>query len=184
LKLIKAAVVVIIAVSLSGCSAATTPTAAKPAPAVASSVPMQVVPSAVGATLTVHTQTGQAVSITLLKVDPKAVSLQSQDDATAGNRYYAAQLRYTNPGKVTYTAITANNGASLTDTQGQQYTLNPSGQINALSSGPQLQASLNIPAGGSITGWLLFVVPTSAHIVQVQIAGDMGLTDAGTWKVA
>jgi hypothetical protein len=195
MKLNIVAVAVVAVVSLAGCSSTTTTPAAKPAPVVAavakpspaatSVAPSQTGPVAVGQPLTLYADKGQPVTVTLLKVDPAAVSLQSQDDAPAGSRFFAAQFRFANPGKVAYVSTPANNGASVTDTAGQQYTVNPSGKINALSSGVQLQPALNVPAGGSVTGWMLFVVPTGVRIVQVQIgvASMMGLVGAGTWKI-
>ena len=195
MKLVAVTIACVAAVSLAGCSstaaapatkpapAAAITAAAKPSPAVTSVAPSQTGPVAVGTALTLYADAGQPVTVTLLKVDPEAVSLQSQDDPPAGSRFYAAQLRFTNPGKAVYASIPANNGASVTDTQGQQYTVNPSGKINALSSGVQLQPSLNVPAGGSVTGWVLFVLPTKAQIVQVQIGVTMGLVGAGTWKI-
>ncbi|MFB9837165.1 DUF4352 domain-containing protein [Actinoallomurus acaciae] len=111
-------------------------------------------------------------------VDP----VKATDDPVAkpapGNRLVAVRFTFTdrsvNPFK------TAPDDASVVDGQGKSY----QAKVALRLSVSPLIPTVDVPAGGTQTGYIPFEVPQGVSITKVHWAMDLGAGQTGEWKVS
>lgn len=132
-----------------------------------------------------HTLTGndsgEQVKVTLVKVIPTAQGADEFTTPDSGKRFYAAQFKLVNTGSKAY-SDTPSNGSTVSDTSGQSY----DSALGDDVSGCQAFASqTNLASGGTALGCVIYEVPKSAKIRQVQFTLDSGFADdTGQWTVS
>jgi hypothetical protein len=92
---------------------------------------------------------------------------------------YAVQFRLRNTGSRAYSDAPA-LGAAVLDAAGQSY----KSSFDSVADCTSFPASVNIAAGHSSVGCLVFEVPSNARITLVQFTLDAGLgPQTGQWEV-
>jgi hypothetical protein len=123
---------------------------------------------------------GEQMSVTVTKVISDAQPGDEFTSAPAGDRLYAVQFRLTDTGSAAYSDAPS-NGAAVTDSTGQSY---QSAIADTAAGCTSFPGSENIAPGSSGLGCIVFEVPTSAKITQVQFTLDSGMgPDTGQWDV-
>jgi hypothetical protein len=122
---------------------------------------------------------GAKMAVTVVKVISRARPTDSFMTPSHGMRFYAVQFRLANTGSVAY-SDSPFNGARVVDSQGQSYDADFS-DVKGCHSFPGTE---NIMTGASGLGCVVFQVPKSATITQIQFALDSGTADdTGQWAV-
>jgi Domain of unknown function (DUF4352) len=123
---------------------------------------------------------GEQMSVTVTKVISAASPSDSFNAPPAGDRLYAVQFRLTDTGVAAYSDAPS-NGATVVDSAGQSY---QSG-LETVAGCQGFGGTENIAPGSSGLGCIVFEVPTSAKIAQVQFTLDSGLgPQTGQWDVS
>ncbi|WP_329376108.1 DUF4352 domain-containing protein [Streptomyces sp. NBC_01351] len=148
------------------------------ASAAPSAAPFEPVP--LGTTVTLNGQRGEKVDVTVLKVVDPAASAQEFFEPDPGNRYVSVQFRLKNSGTVPYKDSPV-NGATLIDTEGQQFDADV---VAKTTAGPRLPVSLTITPGNTALGYLTFELPDGSKPATVQFTPNSGFADdVGEWKL-
>jgi hypothetical protein len=122
---------------------------------------------------------GEQTAVTVTKVITTARPADQFNRAAAGKRLYAVQFRLRDTGRTGYSDAPS-NGATVVDSNGQSY----DSSLDEAAGCASFAAPENITPGGSGLGCVVFEVPESAKITQVQFALDSGMgPDTGQWNV-
>lgn len=122
---------------------------------------------------------GEQVTVTVTKVIADARGSDEFSQAPAGKRLYAVQFRLRDTGSEAYSDSPA-NGAAVTDTKGQSY----QSSFETVNGCQEFPGTENIATGASGLGCIVFEVPKSAKIKQVQFTLDSGFgPQTGQWDV-
>jgi hypothetical protein len=134
----------------------------------------------IGAAITLTgDSSGEQMSVTVTKVISDASGSDEFNEAPAGDRLYAVQFRLTDTGTAAY-SDSPSNGATVVDSSGQPY---QSG-FETVTGCQSYGGTENIASGASGLGCIVFEVPKSAKITQVQFTLDSGMgPDTGQWGV-
>jgi len=134
----------------------------------------------VGSAITLSgNDSGEQMSVTVTKVITDAQPGDEFSSAPAGDRLYAVQFRLRDTGSAAY-SDSPSNGAAVVDSAGQSY---QSALDNAAGCVP-FPGSENIAPGASGLGCIVFEVPQSAKITEVQFTLDSGFaSQTGQWNV-
>jgi len=128
-------------------------------------------------TLTGNTS-GEKMAVTVTKVIANAQPGDEFTSAPAGDRLYAVQFRLSDSGSAAYSDAPS-NGAAVVDSKGQSY---ESAVADTAVGCPSFPATENVAPGASGLGCIVFEVPASAKITQVQFTLDSGMgPDTGQW---
>lgn len=124
---------------------------------------------------------GEQMTITPVRVINSATASDPLFGPAAGERYYTVQFHFDNTGRVPYSPTPALEAAVI-DTAGKSY----SGDTFVTVTGcPLLSDSASIAPGASVTGCVLFDVPSAATIREITYTLDTGLgPQTGRWTVA
>ena len=123
---------------------------------------------------------GEQMAVTVTKVITTAKPADEFTSAPKGDRLYAVQFRLNDTGNSAY-SDSPSNGAEVTDSSGQSYN---SALADTVTGCPLFPASENIAAGSSGLGCIVFEVPKSAKITEVQFTLDSGMgPQTGQWNV-
>jgi len=137
--------------------------------------------AAIGSAITLAGNTGgEQMTVTVTKVIANASPSDEFNNAPAGDRLYAVQFRLSDTGSAAY-SDSPSNGAAVTDSAGQSY---QSG-FETVAGCQVFPDTENIAPGASGLGCIVFEVPKSAKITQVQFTLDSGFgPQTGQWDVA
>ena len=137
-------------------------------------------PAQVGSAITLTgNNTGEQVAVTVVQVVTDAQPATDLDDPPSGDRLYAVQFRLHDTGSAAY-SDSPSNGAAVVDSAGQSY---QSG-IEDAAGCQAFPGTENIAPGSSGLGCVVFEVPVSAKITQVQFTLDSGFgPQTGQWDV-
>lgn len=124
-----------------------------------------------GDTITVGGFNGEKLTVTLVKVFPDAKGADEFTTPAAGKVFYAAQLRIVNAGAKAY-SDSPDNSVVLKDASGQQF----QSDLASVTAG-QSFGSVNIAAGDSVLGVVVFQVPSGDKPVKLQFTPDSGMAD-------
>jgi len=123
---------------------------------------------------------GEQMSVTVTKVIHSAKPADEFNQAPAGDRLYAVQFRLRDTGSIPYSDAPS-NGAAVTDSKGQSY----QPEFETVTGCQAFPGTENIESGSSGLGCIVFEVPRSAVITQVQFTLDSGFgPQTGQWDVA
>jgi uncharacterized protein DUF4352 len=124
---------------------------------------------------------GEQVTVTPVRVINAATASDPLFGPAAGERYYAVQFRFDNTGRVPYSPTPALE-ATVIDTAGKSYT---GDTFVTVRDCPLLSDSASIAPGASVTGCVLFDVPSAATIRDITYTLDTGLgPQTGRWTAA
>lgn len=152
-------------------ASATTAAAAAAAPAK---------PAGLGDTIDLTDDEGDHIAVTVEKVDPKAAATDGFSSPPAGDSFYAAQVLIKNVGSSAYSDAPG-NCLVVKDASGQTFETDI---VQSISSGPLMATTVNLAAGDSSLGWVVFDVATGDTVTQVQFTVDSGMgSDTGQWTV-
>jgi Domain of unknown function (DUF4352) len=123
---------------------------------------------------------GEQMSVTVTKVIASAQPGDEFTSAPAGDRLYAVQFRLRDTGSAAYSDAPS-NGAAVVDANGQSYDAAIADTAAGCTTFPPTE---NIAPGSAGLGCIVFEVPKSATIKDVQFTLDSGLgPDTGQWDV-
>lgn len=140
--------------------------------AVASSSKPAVKPAGVGDSISVTGFGGEKLTVQLVKLFPDAKGADEFTQAGSGKHFYAAQLRITNAGSKAY-SDSPDNSVVLRDSSGQQF----QSDLSDVTAG-QSFGSVNLAAGDSVLGVVVFQVPDGDKPVKLQFTPDSGMADS------
>ncbi len=134
----------------------------------------------VGSTITLSGfNGGEQMAVTVVKVYSHAQPASEFDGPDPGDRLYAVQFRLRDTGGAAYSDAPS-NGAGVTDAKGQSY---QSWYGNAAEC-QSFPGTENIAPGASGLGCVVFEVPESAVITEVQFTLDSGMgPQTGQWEL-
>jgi hypothetical protein len=116
--------------------------------------------------------------VTAMKVVDPATSTSGFDTPAAGSRYVAVQFQIQNTGTVVYDDAPGNS-AKIADTSGHQF---DSVIVDSVTAGPLFPTTLKISPGEKAVGYLVFELPTTSKVANVQFTLDSGFADdTGQW---
>jgi hypothetical protein len=122
---------------------------------------------------------GERAAVTVTKVIATAQPADAFNAAAAGKRLYAVQFRLRDTGRTGYSDAPS-NGATVVDSAGQSY----DSSLDDAAGCASFATPENIAPGASGLGCVVFEVPKSAKITQVQFTLDSGMgPDTGQWNV-
>lgn len=124
-----------------------------------------------GGTIAVAGFGGEKLDVTLVKVFPDAKGADEFTSPAAGKAFYATQLRIMNIGSKAY-SDSPDNSVVLRDAAGQQF----QSDLASVSAG-QSFGSVNLAAGDSVLGVVVFQVPIGDKPVKLQFTPDSGMAD-------
>ncbi|GLY91705.1 hypothetical protein [Actinoallomurus iriomotensis] len=108
--------------------------------------------------------------------------VKGEDDPLAspapGNRLIAVEFTFTDRGVNPFK--TAVDAATVVDAQGKSY----KDKVALHLSVNPLVSTVNVPAGGTQTGYIPFEVPQGATITKVRWAMDLGAGQTGEWNLS
>jgi hypothetical protein len=123
--------------------------------------------------------TGEQTAVTVTRVIATARPADQFNTAAAGKRLYAVQFRLRDNGRAAYSDAPS-NGATVVDSTGQSY----DSSLDDAASCASFATPENIAPGASGLGCVVFEVPKSVQITQVQFTLDSGMgPDTGQWNV-
>jgi hypothetical protein len=123
---------------------------------------------------------GEQMSVTVTKVISSAEPGDEFTSAPAGDRLYAVQFRLRDTGSAAYSDAPS-NGAVVVDSAGQSYQAAIADTAAGCTTFPGTE---NIAPGASGLGCIVFEVPKTAKIGEVQFTLDSGLgPQTGQWEV-
>jgi hypothetical protein len=137
--------------------------------------------AALGSAITLDGITvGEQVTVTAVRVINSATSSDPLFAPPAGERYYAVQFSLDNTGSVTY-AEDANFEATVIDSAGKSYTPD---LFDTVSGCPAFTGTGTMSPGSSLTGCVVFDLPTVATAKEIQYVPDSGQgPQIGQWPV-
>lgn len=122
---------------------------------------------------------GEQMAVTATKVITSAQPGDQFSSAPAGDRLYAVQFRLADTGTAAY-SDSPSNGAAVVDSAGQSY----QAAIDTAAGCQSFPGTENIAPGASGLGCIVFEVPKSAKITEVQFTLDSGFgPQTGQWDV-
>ncbi len=122
---------------------------------------------------------GEKMDVTVTKVFSSASPADEFNQPSSGDRLYAVQFRLKDTGSAAY-SDSPSNGAAVVDSAGQSY----QSSLDSVAGCQSYGGTENIAPGATGLGCIVFEVPKSAKITQVQFTLDSGLgPDTGQWKV-
>jgi hypothetical protein len=138
-------------------------------------------PAGLGAAIDVTDTSGDKIAVTLVAVDPKTQATDGFSTPDAGDSYYAAQIQIKDVGSTAW-SDDPSNCLVVKDGKGQEFQTTT---VESISSGPLMNDTVNLAAGGTSLGWLVFEVPTGDQVTQVQFTPDSGMgEDTAQWSVS
>ncbi len=124
---------------------------------------------------------GEQMAVTVTKVISSAQPGDQFTSAPAGDRLYAVQFRLRDTGSAAY-SDSPSNGAAVVDSSGQSYQASITDTVAGCQA---FSTPENIAPGDSGLGCIVFEVPKSAKIGEVQFTLDSGMgPQTGQWDVA
>lgn len=129
-------------------------------------------------TLTLKDDTGATLAVTLVKIVDPAAGADSASTPDAGKRFVAAQFKI-----ATSAAISGSpdSDAKIIDSAGQGF--DPS-FVDSVAGCESFGARVNIGAGESQTGCVVFSLPTADPVAKVQFTPSAGFAnDFAEWLV-
>lgn len=174
-----AALFALVGFSVSACSAGGSGVDTKPAASSSSAPSATAHPIAhVGSLIDVGGSHGLGITLTQV-IDPA----QGADQFTtpdAGKRFVAVELSIKNNGSATY-SDDANNDTSVIGSDNQSYTAD----FDSVSECTNFNdGDIRLAAGESISGCVVFQLPTGINAVKVQYTPDSGFSGStGEWQV-
>jgi hypothetical protein len=136
-------------------------------------------PAQVGDSVGVTGFGGEKLTVQLVKVFPDAKGADEFTSPDSGKQFYAVQLRITNAGSKAY-SDSPDNCVVLRDTSGQQF----QSDLSNVTAG-QSFGSVNLAAGDSVLGVVVFQVPVGDKPVKVQFTPDSGMADStAQWNLS
>jgi hypothetical protein len=137
-------------------------------------------PAKIGSVITLTgNSAGEKMAVTVTRVFRHAQAATQFDTPQQGDRLYAVQFRLTDTGSVAY-SDSPSNGAAVVDAAGQSY---QSAFDNAAEC-DSFPGTENIAPGASGLGCIVFEVPQTAIITEVQFTLDSGMgPQTGQWDV-
>jgi len=122
---------------------------------------------------------GEQMSVTVTKVITTAAPADDFSAAPSGDRLYAVQFRLRDTGSEAYSDA-PDNSAVVVDANGQSY----QSAIDNATGCPSFGGTENIAPGSSGLGCVVFEVPKTAKIAEVQFTLDSGMgPQTGQWNV-
>jgi hypothetical protein len=122
---------------------------------------------------------GEQMAVTVVQVFRHAQPATEFDDPSSGDRLYAVQFRLTDTGSAAYSDAPS-NGAVVVDAKGQSYQPSFSDAAECQS----FPGTENIAPGASGLGCIVFEVPQTAVITEVQFTLDSGMgPQTGQWDI-
>jgi hypothetical protein len=122
---------------------------------------------------------GEKMAVTVVKVFRHPKPASDLDSPNQGHRLYAVQFRLHDIGSAAY-SDSPSNGAAVVDAAGQSY----ESSLDNVAECQSFPGTENITAGSSGLGCVVFEVPTSARITEVQFTLDSGMgPQTGQWNV-
>ena len=171
---------------LAGCKSAgstvsTTAVSSTKAKATAAAAPAAVQkPAGLGATIDVTDISGDKLAVTLVAVDPKTQATDGFSTPDAGDSYYATQIQIKDVGSTAWSDAPS-NCLVVKDGKGQEFQTTI---VQSISSGPLMDDTVNLAAGSTSLGWVVYEVPTGDQITQVQFTPDSGMgDDTAQWSL-
>lgn len=125
------------------------------------------------------TKAGNVLEVTLTKVVDPSTPTNEYSKPDAGKRFVAVQLRITDKGQVAYSED-PQILAKVKDALGQVYSADFGTDTTA---GPSMDSGLNLAAGDSTLGFLVFQVPTGQKITRVQYTLSMLGGSVAQWTI-
>jgi len=123
---------------------------------------------------------GSKAEVTAMKVVDPATPTSEFDTPAAGSRYVAVEFQIQNTGTVAYDD-SPGNSAKVADTSGHQF---DSTIVDSVSAGPLFPVTLKLSPGEKAAGYLVFEVPRTSKVANVQFTLDSGYADdTGKWTV-
>lgn len=134
----------------------------------------------VGGTINVTDDEGDKLAVTLVKVDASASATDGFSSPDAGDQYYAAQFSIKDVGSTAWSDAPS-NCAVVKDGKSQSF---QSTIVQSISSGPLMGTTVNLGAGDSALGWIVFEVPTGDKVATVQFTPDSGMgSNTAQWSI-
>lgn len=174
-----AAVATAVGLSVSACSTGGTGVDTKPA-AAASSTPRASAPPVAHVGSLIDVGGGHGLGITLTQVIDPAQGADQFTTPDSGKRFVAVDLSIKNNGHSTY-SDDANNDTSLIGSDNQSYTPD----FDSVSECTNFDnGQITLAAGESVTGCVVFQLPTGVTAAKVQYTPDSGFSGStGEWQV-
>jgi hypothetical protein len=168
------------AILVSGCAThtiATAPSASSQAGATPAVAGAQ---AGVGDTIVLSgNSSGEKVAVTLVRVYQRDAPAQFETP-DAGDRYASVQLRYRNVATAAFSDAVSNE-VTVVDGKGQSYQSTIATGVGCT----QFPGTEDIPPGQTGLGCVVFQVPDSARIAEVQVTLDSGMgPQTGEWKAS
>lgn len=134
----------------------------------------------IGSTITLAgNDDGEKMAITVTRIISHGKPANQYLTPDKGKRFYAVQFRLADTGTAAY-SDSPSNGAAVVDSAGQSY----QGSIYDVTQCQSFPGTVNIAAGQSGLGCVVFQVPAHAKITKVQFTLDSGFGPAtGQWAV-
>jgi Domain of unknown function (DUF4352) len=182
--LLTAGAAVSLAVCLAACGTASPTTLSSAAPSATPTLPPQRVKVGAMITLTGADDSGEAdklkVGVEVKKVVLGAAWKGAFAKPGKGQRLVAVRFMFKNTGEALYDDSPA-YGAKLVDSDGHTYDPLEA----AVTNGPGFGNDVKLKHGQSKTGYIVFMVPKAAKIVNVEYALNAGYAaDSALWQLA
>lgn len=134
----------------------------------------------VGDTITVTgTEPGSKLDVTVVKTADNALSQGDVFEPNKGHRWYAVQFQLVNTGSKAY-ADSPQNGAQITDSEGQQFDT----MLVDVTAGPSMGTDVKLKPGAKALGWIVFEVAKDSKPATVQFTMDSGFAEqTGEWAL-
>lgn len=125
-------------------------------------------------------KSGEKIAVTVVRLFRHPQPTRRIYTPPRGDQLYAVQLRLDDIGSAAYSG-TLSNGATLVDTAGQSY----QSSLDKVAECQSFPATENIAVGSSRLGCIVFEVPTTARITEVQFRLHSGMArpQTGQWNV-
>jgi hypothetical protein len=122
---------------------------------------------------------GEKMAVTVVQVFRHPQPASDLDSPQQGHRLYAVQFRLHDIGSSAY-SDSPSNGAAVVDAAGQSY----QSSLDDVAECQSFPGTENIAAGSSGLGCVVFEVPTTARITEVQFTLDSGMgPQTGQWDI-
>jgi hypothetical protein len=137
-------------------------------------------PAGLGDAIDLTDASGDKIAVTVVKIDSKAEATDGFSTPPAGDAYYAAQIQIKNVGSSAY-SDSPSNCLVVKDGKGQAFQPD---LVQSASSGPLMATTVNLAAGDTALGWVVFDVATGDTVTNVEFTVDSGMgSDSGEWSI-
>jgi Domain of unknown function (DUF4352) len=137
-------------------------------------------PAGVGDAIDLSDSSGDKIAVTMVKTDANAAATDGFSTPPAGDKYYGVQVQIKDVGSIAW-SDSPSNCMVVKDGKGQQFQTDI---VQSISSGSLMSATVNLAAGDSALGWIVFDVLTGNTMTAVQFTPDSGTSsDTGQWSI-